>query len=357
MDQNNYNNTIFGSTRISDLTHGQHTENPTSSSETSPSSIFRPHLDALPLSLITLPDGFPEFTASYPEIEYTVPESVFAESCPVCDEIAMESIEEGFIARYPRGWVLVACQRHVEVLRTSSGGTHVCVGGQLELRSKAAYRFQERELKRSEEKAVEKRAAAANTAAAAAAAATSAVADKVPETPPSTPTSSTAPTPTPQDPCPICLATPPTLLLSCTHTFCTPCLTHWQTTSLDTALSTWLSSCRLLLSKYPILSATLKSRFTCPMCRANLQFTKQSRRKKKIGNKISRGENVGGVMAAARSRRGGQRNRRRGRGRGRFGDGVLRSEWMPTDPRVIAPESMPVVQRAQARQDDPRGVD
>ncbi|KAG9664511.1 hypothetical protein KCU95_g2619, partial [Aureobasidium melanogenum] len=98
MDQNNYNNTIFGSTRISDLTHGQHTENPTSSSETSPSSIFRPHLDALPLSLITLPDGFPEFTASYPEIEYTVPESVFAESCPVCDEIAMESIEEGFIA-------------------------------------------------------------------------------------------------------------------------------------------------------------------------------------------------------------------------------------------------------------------
>ncbi|KAG9909765.1 hypothetical protein KCU98_g2717, partial [Aureobasidium melanogenum] len=180
MDQNNHNNTIFGSTSISNLTHGQHTENPTSSSETSPSSIFRPHLDALPLSLITLPDGFPEFTASYPEIEYTVPESVFAESCPVCDEMAMESIEEGFIARYPRGWVLVACQRHVGVLRTSSGGTHVCVGGQLELRSKAALRLQERELKRSEEKAVEKRAAAANTAAAAAAAAaaTSAAADK-----------------------------------------------------------------------------------------------------------------------------------------------------------------------------------
>lgn len=353
MDQNNRNNTIFRSTiSTSDLINEQHTETPTSSSGTSPPSILRPHLHALPLSLVTSPSGFPEFSASYPELEYTVPDSIFAESCPLCDEIALESTEQGFVARYPRGWVLVACKRHVDVLRTSEGGSHVVVGEQGELRSKAAYRFREREVKRREKKAVEERAGTATS---------SAVADEIPETPPSTPPSGNTPipqtepasntTPTPPsppptiqkattDPCPICLSTPPTLSLSCTHTFCLPCLTNWQTTSLDTALSTWLSSSPLLLTNYPILSATLKSRYTCPMCRANLQFTKQSRRKKKRWNRRERGEEAG--VMAARSRRGGQRNRRR---RGGSGGGVMRSEWMPTDPCVVAPESMPVVER------------
>ncbi|KAG9708560.1 hypothetical protein KCU73_g17511, partial [Aureobasidium melanogenum] len=81
MDQNNRNNTIFRSTiSTSNLINEQHTETPTSSSGTSPPSIIRPHLHALPLSLVTSPSGFPEFSASYPELEYTVPDSIFAES-------------------------------------------------------------------------------------------------------------------------------------------------------------------------------------------------------------------------------------------------------------------------------------
>lgn len=349
MDQNNHNNTIFRSTSILHPTNDQHTETSTPSSGTLPPSILRPHLHALPFSLIASPNGFPEFSASYPELEYRVPKGVFAESCPVCDEIAMEeSIEKGFVARYPRGWVLVACKRHVDVLRTSEGGSHVVVGGQPELKSKAAFRFRERELKRRKKKAVEERAGTATS---------DAVADEIPETPPSTPPSGNTPIPQTKpasstipippttqkvvaDPCPICLSTPPTLHLPCTHAFCLPCLTHWQTTSVDVPLSTWLSSSPLLLTTYPILSATLKSRFTCPMCRANLQFTKQSRRKKKRWNGRERGEEAG--VVAARSRRGGQRNRRR---RGASGGGVLRSEWMPTDPCVVAPDSMPVVER------------
>ncbi|KAG9567608.1 hypothetical protein KCU71_g1042, partial [Aureobasidium melanogenum] len=74
MDQNNRNNTIFRSTiSTSNLTNEQHTETPTSSSGTSPPSILRPHLHALPFSLIASPNGFPEFSASYPELEYRVP--------------------------------------------------------------------------------------------------------------------------------------------------------------------------------------------------------------------------------------------------------------------------------------------
>ncbi|KAG9520231.1 hypothetical protein KCV07_g4347, partial [Aureobasidium melanogenum] len=64
MDQNNHNNTtIFRSTD---------TGNPTSSSETS-LFILRPDLHALPFSLIASPNGFPEFSASYPGLEYRVP--------------------------------------------------------------------------------------------------------------------------------------------------------------------------------------------------------------------------------------------------------------------------------------------
>ncbi|KAG9605480.1 hypothetical protein KCU77_g1377, partial [Aureobasidium melanogenum] len=82
MDQNNHNNTIFSPISISNLTNEQHTETPTSSSETVQPSILRPDFHALPFSLLTSPNGFPEFSTSYPEIEYRVPEGVFAESCP-----------------------------------------------------------------------------------------------------------------------------------------------------------------------------------------------------------------------------------------------------------------------------------
>ncbi|KEQ59216.1 uncharacterized protein M437DRAFT_78354 [Aureobasidium melanogenum CBS 110374] len=225
-----------------------------------------------------------------PEIEYTIPSHIFAESCPMCDEIALDEGErrEGFVARYPRGWVLVACKRHVDVLRTTN---------------------------------------------------------EVPEAPPSnTITIPTTASATAQDPCPICISNPPHLHLDCNHAFCTPCLTNWQTASLDTSLSSWLTSTPLLLPQYPILAATLKSRFTCPMCRTNLQFTKQSRRKKKMRNQRARGEELTGGIGA-RSRRGGQRNRRRRGGR--------------EVPCVEAPpsESMPVVERAQASQNDFTGVE
>lgn len=269
-----------------------------------------------------------------PELEYTIPSHIFAESCPICDEIAMGTEEtegrERFVARYPRGWVLVACKRHAEILRTTSaGGNHVVVGGQPELRSKAALRFREREKQRKQQKR-----------------ATTATSAEANPTPPTKPMSTTQKH---SDPCPICFSSPAHLNLDCTHTFCTPCLSHWQTTSFDPHLSSWLSN-PLIQHQYPILSANLKSRFTCPMCRANLQFTKQSRRKKKMRNRRERGEEVDGEMGA-RSRRGGQKRRRRGR----EGEGVMRSEWVA--PCVEASESMPVVERAQASQNDSTGME
>ncbi|KAG9673703.1 hypothetical protein KCV03_g4724, partial [Aureobasidium melanogenum] len=75
MDQNNHNNTIFRSTSILHPTNDQHTETSTPSSGTLPPSILRPHLHALPFSLIASPNGFPEFSASYPELEYRVPKA------------------------------------------------------------------------------------------------------------------------------------------------------------------------------------------------------------------------------------------------------------------------------------------
>lgn len=73
-----------------------------------------------------------------------------------------------------------------------------------------------------------------------------------------------------------------------------------------------------------------------------------------MGNQRARGEELTGGVGA-RSRRGGQRNRRR-RG-GREGAGVMRSEWAV--PCVEAPpsESMPVVERAQASQNDSTGME
>lgn len=72
-----------------------------------------------------------------------------------------------------------------------------------------------------------------------------------------------------------------------------------------------------------------------------------------MGNQRARGEGLTGGIGA-RSRRGGQKNRRK---RGREGAGVMRSEWAV--PCVEAPpsESMPVVERAQASQNDSMGVE
>lgn len=348
MEEPNDHNNVFRTISLSDLVHG-HTGNPSTriritSSDILPPSIARPEL-SLPWSLIRT-SSLADFTTSIPEVHYTVPANMFAESCPSCDEIAVENVEEGFVARYPRGWLLVACKRHAQMLKASGNGKHICVGGQPELRSKAAYRFQERELKPKEQKAAEKRAATV--------AISPSAGDKTPSTPPSTPASSSTTTPTnpaQKDPCPICVDSIPNLRLDCNHSFCKPCLTHWQQNFTDQPLSDWITSTPGVRVQYPILAANLKSRFTCPMCRTYLQFTKQSRRKKKTRNQLARGEEVG--VPSARSRRGGQRRRRP-----RVGDG-LRSEGtnaLAENACVIAPDSMPVVARAQAMQDDSTGL-
>jgi hypothetical protein len=235
------------------------------------------------------------------ESRYTVPSSVFAESCPACDEMAMDFIDPSFAPRYPKGWELVACRRHAGALKSSVDDRQVLVGGVPEARKNCAMRYYARRMTQEVEKAAEKRAAAA------AVESSSSTCTDTPSAPPSSPNISGTTTPTTTaaetDPCPICVEDKPNLTLDCGHSFCNPCLTTWQQGFSDEKLIAWVNSSSLILRCYPILSANLKSRFTCPMCRTYLQHTQQSRRKRKMHNKILRGEDW--TETSARVRRGG----------------------------------------------------
>jgi hypothetical protein len=238
-----------------------------------------------------------DFVGEIPEGRYTVPSSVFAESCVVCDEQAMDVVDPSFVPRYPKGWELVACRRHAGALKSTVDDGEVFVGGVAEARKSSALRYYtRRNYLEAEKKAAEKKATATTDSTS-------------PTTPPPSPNTSCSSTSSShaaarKDPCPICVEDQPTLTLDCTHSFCVPCLTTWQQNYLDTHLSTWLHTTPLILHCYPILSAHLKSRFTCPMCRKHLQYTHQSRRKRKMQNKRARGEEDW-MQGSARTRRGG----------------------------------------------------
>jgi hypothetical protein len=239
----------------------------------------------------------PTFQETYPDIMLpasdTVPSSIFAESCPACDEIAMDIMDPDSAPSYPKGWVLVACRRHAVVSESNSERQHF-VGGVLERRNTAAMRYLSR--------VAEKKAAA--TAAIESSSSTCSSTLPVPSAPSSSPnTTRTALSSVEKDPCPICVEENPNLVLDCGHSFCKPCLTTWQQNCSDQKLIVWVNSTLNIRSDYPILEANIKSRFTCPMCRTYLQYTKQSRRKRKMHNRMSRGE--GWTEGSARTRRGG----------------------------------------------------
>lgn len=278
---------------------------------------------------------------------YTVPSNVFAKSCPTCDEIAMEKTDTDFVPRYPVGWELVACRRHAAALKTSQSGKEFRVGGVPEARSKAARRYYcQRRIALDAEKTAEKNIATATAAAATTTTETAAPATTTPSAQVSSPNTSLTPPPpdtttAEKDPCPICVEGTPNLTLDCTHSFCTPCLTTWQQNSTDSKLSSWVQNNEVIQRCYPILVANLKSRFTCPMCRTWLQYTHQSRRKRKLRNKVMRGEEIEeGEVESARLRRGGREGRKR---RAR----MERERHREGDVCQEAPASMPVVQRAQ----------
>jgi hypothetical protein len=228
---------------------------------------------------------------------YKVPSTVFAESCPACDEIAMDNLDSSFVPRYPQGWTLVACRRHAPALKADVDHRHVFVGGIPEAKSASATRYDSR--------AAEKKAA---TAAIESSSSTCTNTHSAPSAPSPSPDSNGTVTPTTttcaeKDPCPICVEEKPNLTLDCGHSFCNPCLTTWQQNFTDEKLDNWLQSSNILLQSYPILQANIKSRFTCPMCRTYLQHTKQSRRKRKMHNAMIRGEDW--TEGSARTRRGG----------------------------------------------------
>jgi hypothetical protein len=292
------------------------------------------------------------------EGNYPVPASVFAKSCPTCDEIAMEIMDPYFTARYPKGWSLVACRKHASALKSDKTARDVFIGGVPESRAHSAIRYYSRRATQEAEKAAAKQDAMVDAALDLLSTELLVTSDPL-SAPPSTPTSeitllapvpSSTPTSTPytlsapappstptsdntlfpptstpytllvpstpeaiatppptttaeKDPCPICVEGTPDLTLDCGHHFCNPCLTHWQQGFSDEKLSTWVSSSAILRMCFPILEANLKSRFTCPMCRTYLQHTKQSRRKRKMHNRMSRGEHW--EQGGARTRRGG----------------------------------------------------
>jgi hypothetical protein len=243
------------------------------------------------------------------ESRYTVPSSVFAESCPTCDEMAMDFIDPSFAPRYPKSWELVACRRHAGALKSSVDDRQVLVGGVPEARKNSAMRYYSRRMTQEMEKAAEKRAAAAAVESSTSGNTPSETSTcaHIPSAPPPSPNISGKTTPTTTaaetDPCPICVEDKPNLTLDCGHSFCNPCLTTWQQGFSDEKLIAWVNSSSLILRCYPILSANLKSRFTCPMCRTYLQHTRQSRRKRKMHNQMLRGEDWTGN--SARVRRGG----------------------------------------------------
>jgi hypothetical protein len=225
-----------------------------------------------------------------------VPSSIFAESCPACDAIAMDIMDPDYAPSYPKGWLLVACRRHAVVLESNSD-RQAFVGGVLETRNTATMRYNSR--------VAEKKAAAA---AIESSSSTCTSTHPIPSAPPPSPNTSGTSTPTTlssaeKDPCPICVEDKPNLVLDCGHSFCKPCLTTWQQNCSDQKLIVWINSTPDILANYPILEANIKSRFTCPMCRTYLQYTKQSRRKRKMHNRMSRGEDW--TEGSARVRRGG----------------------------------------------------
>lgn len=271
---------------------------------------------------------------------FKVPANVFAKSCPTCDEMATEKMDPEFVPRYPKGWELVACRRHASALKTSSPNSKdFLVGGVAEARTKAATRYYSaRRSTLHADKAAEKKAAAA---AAAAAAETGA-----PSPTPNTPSTSPPPTSAEKDPCPICVEGTPNLTLDCSHSFCTPCLTTWQQNFSDQKLTAWVQSSDTIQRCYPILAANLKSRFTCPMCRTWLQYTHQSRRKRKLQNRVMRGEEIAeGEVGSARSRRGGREGRKRRAKMARMSRMARAEREEAGDGCPDAPAGMPVVQR------------
>ncbi|KEQ90814.1 hypothetical protein AUEXF2481DRAFT_527643 [Aureobasidium subglaciale EXF-2481] len=214
---------------------------------------------------------------------FTVPEDVFAESCPTCDEIAADAgLVVGDGDEYPAGWKLIACRRHAQVLKDQNDDA----------------RYAEPQAEPQ--------------------------ADSVPEKTPTTTTSTST-----DEICPICVDAKAKLTIDCGHSFCAHCITEWQQNYTDEKLADWLDDCPEVLEEYRILKAHLKSRYTCPMCRTYLQHTKLSRREKRAWNDVVKGLPP---LVSARSRRGGQ-NRRRARA----GEG-LRSE---------APSGMPLIRRSR----------
>lgn len=352
MDPNNNNNT-FRTIGIFEFVRN-HPGNFTTRTRISSSDIpaqptIRRDLPSTSRPNLSLPSTLPTPSLFLPETHFSVPSTIFAESCPVCDEVASESVDPEFVAKYPKGWVLVTCKRHSDLLKTNNLDTRklVWVGGNVESTAKAAERYEQRK----ELKAMDKATAAVVVAAENGISTTPRPSPSIPSTsPPTNLQPKTKQNQKPTDPCPVCVENTPNLTLDCGHKFCIPCLNNWQATCHDTNLSEWMKTNPGVRIQYPILQAHLKSRFTCPMCRAQSQFTKQSRRKKKkLLSRLGRGEEEGAGVAA-RSRRGGQR---RSRAR-RQGAGVLTSHWVAPWMRenaCDAADSMPVVQRAQPAQD------
>ncbi|KAI5246441.1 hypothetical protein E4T42_06371 [Aureobasidium subglaciale] len=241
---------------------------------------------------------------------FTVPEDVFAESCPTCDEIAADTgLVVGDGDEYPAGWKLIACRRHAQVLKDQNDDARY-VGFEAEVGRQAAERYYQRLREQKDKKKAEAKAEAQ--------------AGSIPEKTPTTTTSTST-----DEICPICVDAKAKLTIDCGHSFCAHCITEWQQNYTDEKLADWLDDCPEVLEEYRILKAHLKSRYTCPMCRTYLQHTKLSRREKRAWNDMVKGLPP---LVSARSRRGGQ-NRRRARA----GEG-LRSE---------APSGMPLIRRSR----------
>ncbi|KAI5202640.1 hypothetical protein E4T39_04594 [Aureobasidium subglaciale] len=174
------------------------------------------------------------------EDHFTVPEGIFAESCPTCDDIAAD-IPFTIGEEYPHGWKLVACRRHATILKDKHDDIRY-VGGKPELGSQAAARYYSRLREQKDKNKTEAKAEAKAEAQAEVQGEAHVEADLT-TTPPT------------DEICPICVDATAKFKIDCGHSFCAPCITEWQKNYTDEKLADWLEDCPDVLEEYRILKA------------------------------------------------------------------------------------------------------
>ncbi|KAI5263166.1 hypothetical protein E4T47_09083 [Aureobasidium subglaciale] len=182
---------------------------------------------------------------------FTVPEDVFAESCPTCDEIAADAaLIVGDGDEYPARWKLIACRRHAQVLKDQNDDARY-VGFEAEVGRQAAERYYQRLREQKNKKKAEARVEAQAGAQAEPQYEPQDESKAEPQVDSILKRTHTTTTLT-HETCPVCVDAKAKLTIDCGHSFCVHCITEWQQNYTDEKLADWLDDCPEVLEEYLI---------------------------------------------------------------------------------------------------------